>query len=371
MRVLMPIPRAPLLRSGGGARAALPRVRSAVMARGQATDAAATDAAAASAAAASAAAATPNYFEVLAAHFTSVPEYIGIVGSGLPYPYTVFLVTMTLLLRGAVSFPLALWQRRRSERLQQVVLPEWAVWKKQIPASVWSRLAPPRATVGREMEQQIRRQIRRGLQEKWEHLLHLYDCSPWQTTLRSLAVHVPLFVVVSMLIRDGCMLPDSPLISEVIPWWSPDASFAMQTEAQRQILLDKGLEPALVDRLTKIGGPTLVDRDSTQAMPVVLGMLNMLNVELTTWTRRQRAEREAAIGLGQGQKYDTVAQQFDQEMYESPQARAISMALRLGAVVSIPIASQMPSALLVYWVSSAFCTLTQNSYFAHREAQRL
>ena len=70
MRVLMPIPRAPLLRSGGGARAALPRVCSAVMARGQATDAAATDAAAASAAAA-----TPNYFEVLAAHFTSCLLY--------------------------------------------------------------------------------------------------------------------------------------------------------------------------------------------------------------------------------------------------------------------------------------------------------
>lgn len=305
-----------------------------------------------------------HWLDPVARHLVAVPEMVGLVGT-VPYPYTVSIVAMTLALRASVSIPMALWQRRRNERLTNVVLPEWAVWKKQIPAAVWQRRTSENRAVGKDTEFQIQRQIHRALAEKWDHLIHLHDCSPMRTTLASFAVHIPVFVLVTMLLRQGALLPDSPLVTELLPWWTPDASFASQAQASQQILLDKGVDPAVVERLTKVGGPTLADRDSTLVMPIVVGALNMLNVELSQWVRARRVARERALGLGSTHAGAPEGEQAP----EPPRERLIGNLLRGSAVVSIPIASQVPGAMLVYWTTSALVTLVQNSYFAWLDSQ--
>ncbi|EDP42344.1 hypothetical protein MGL_3102 [Malassezia globosa CBS 7966] len=181
------------------------------------------------------------------------------------------------------------------------------------------------------------------------------------TTLTSLAVHIPLFVLLTMLLRQTAFFPDTPLAQELVPWWSPDETFAAESAATRQILLDKGLDPGMADRLTKLGGPTLADRDPTFTMPLACGSLNMVNVELTSWTRQQRRVRESDLGLSTEQEADLEE--------EPPRARILSNALRVGAILSIPIACQVPSILLVYWCTSSVMTLGTNLYFARHSAK--
>lgn len=304
-----------------------------------------------------------SWLDPVARYLVSMPETMGLVGA-MPYPYTASIIAMTLALRTGVSVPIALWQRSRNERLTNIVLPEWGVWKKQIPAAVWQRRASNNE-VSKETEFQIQRQIHRSLAEKWNHLIALHDCSPTRTTIVSLAVHIPLFLLVTMLIRQGTVLPDTPLVHELIPWWAPDATFAAQASASQQILLDRGLDPVLVDKLTKVGGPTLADRDSTQIMPIVVGSLNMLNIELAQWVRERRLARERELGLG-----DSRAGANDGGVEAEPvRERVIGNVLRGTAVLSIPIACQVPAALLVYWTTSALVTLVQNAYFAWLDAK--
>ncbi|WFD32743.1 hypothetical protein MSPP1_003794 [Malassezia sp. CBS 17886] len=312
------------------------------------------------------AATVPGWFEALARHVAAMPETVGLVDAGLPYPYTVSIVGMTVLLRAAVSVPLVVWQRRRNDRLSHVVLPEWSVWKQQIPAAVWNRRMSSHHAMSTETKAQIQRMIKRSLQEKWEHLVELNNCSPMRTTLVSLAVHVPLFVVVSMLLRQGALLPDSPFLNEVVPWWSPDETFLRQMSASRQILLDKGLDARLADGLTQIHGPTLANRDSSHILPILIGSLTMLNAELSNWTRRRRHDREAALGLS-APREPLAPNEAPSTTAEPLSARVVSNALRVGAVVSIPVAAQMPSALLVYWLTSSLITFVQTVYFARAD----
>lgn len=277
-----------------------------------------------------------SFVDPLAQHLVSFPQYAGLLDM-VPYPYTMSVVTLTLALRTCVSLPTVLWQRRRNDRLSQVVVPEWKVWQRQIPAAVMKQHAP-KQDMDRRTEWQIQWQIRRQLREKWEHLTTLYNCSPMRTTLVSLAVHVPLFLLVTWLLRQGAVLPDTPLAQEVMPWWSADEATNLQAMASRQILLERGVDANIVDRLTKVGGPTLADRDATQIMPLVVGSLNMINVELVNWTRQRRAAREAALGLS------SQPHLGGQALPEEPRrVRVLSDLLRAGAIASIPVATQVPS----------------------------
>lgn len=300
-----------------------------------------------------------SWLDPFARHLLSFPEYVGMLDAGFAYPYTSFVVALTVMLRSCVSIPLGIWQHRRNDRLAQVVLPEWRVWQKQIPADAWQRQhAHDKSAPTPETEHRVVHSIQRRLAEKWQHLMSLYHCSPTATLATSLAVHIPLFVVVTMLLRQGSIMPDTPLMHETVPWWSPDDVSMSQSLNTRQLLLDKGLDPGLADRLTKIGGPTLADRDPTFIMPLACGSLNMINVELTSWTRQQRRAHESALGLSTEQEADLAEEQ--------PRMRILSNLLRVGAILSIPIACQVPSVLLVYWCTSSFVTLGMNTYFARQ-----
>lgn len=296
----------------------------------------------------------------LARYLVQTPELIGLLDLGLAHPYTHSVVGMTVILRSLVTLPVAFWQRRRTDRLSKIVLPEFRVWKQQIPASLWQRASlqgPPSP----EAEQQVQRQIQRSLSQKWKHLISLYNCSPAKTAFVSMAIHIPLFLMVSWLLRQGAVLDATPFVNEIIPWWSPDEVFTIQAENTRQLLLDKGLDPSLADRLTKLGGPTLADRDPTFVMPLVCGSLNLINVEMVNWMRQRQRLHEVDLGLNDSP---------ESQVHEEPlRARLMSNILRMSAIASIPIACQVPSVLLVYWSTSSLITFAQHVYFAREDAK--
>jgi len=296
----------------------------------------------------------------LACHLVQIPELVGLLDLGLANPYTYSVVGMTVLLRSFVTLPVAFWQKCRTDRLSKIVLPEFRVWKQQIPASIWQR-ASLQGSPSPEDEQQVQRKIQKSLSQKWKHLTLLYNCSPTKTAIVSMAFHIPLFLMVSWLLRQGAVLDATPLVNEVIPWWSPDEVFSAQAENTRQLLLDKGLDPGLADRLTKLGGPTLADRDPTFIMPLVCGSINMINVEMVNWMRQRQRSHEIDLGLNELPE--------TQQQEEPLRARLISNILRIGAIASIPIACQVPSVLLVYWSTSSLITFAQHIYFAREDAK--
>lgn len=295
-----------------------------------------------------------------ARHLVQIPELVGLLDVGLAHPYTYSVMGMTVILRSLVTLPVAFWQKRRTDRLSNIVLPEFRVWKQQIPASIWHR-ASMEGSPSPEDEQQVQRKIRKSLSQKWKHLIMLYNCSPTKTAFVSMAIHIPLFLMVSWLLRQGAVLDATPLINEIIPWWSPDEIFSIQAENTRQLLLDKGLDPGLADRLTKLGGPTLADRDPTFIMPLVCGSLNMVNVEIVNWMRQRQRLHEMDLGLNELPE--------SQQQEEPLRARLMSNILRISAIASIPIACQVPSVLLVYWSTSSLITFAQHVYFAREDAK--
>lgn len=296
----------------------------------------------------------------LARHLVQTPEWVGLLDLGLAYPYTYSVVGMTVLLRTLVTLPVAFWQKRRTDRLSKIVLPEFRVWKQQIPASIWQRLSL-QGSPSSEMQRQAQVQIRTSLSQKWKHLITLYNCSPTRTMLVSMAIHIPLFLMVSWLLRQSAVLDGSPLINEIVPWWTPDEVFSTQAENTRQFLLDKGVDPGLANRLTKLGGPTLADRDPTFIMPLVCGSMNMVNVEMVNWMRLRQRLREMNLGLNDSPEME--------EQEEPLRARLMSNVLRVSAIASIPIACQVPSVLLIYWSTSSLITFMQHVYFAREDAK--
>lgn len=59
--------------------------------------------------------------------FLHVPEYLPSVCDS----YSVSIVLLVLALRAGFTLPVTLWQRRRSDRLQRVVVPKMEEWAKQ------------------------------------------------------------------------------------------------------------------------------------------------------------------------------------------------------------------------------------------------
>ena len=100
-----------------------------------------------------------------------------------------------------------------------------------------------------------------------------------------------------------------------------------------------------------MGGPTLVDRDSTMIGPVSFGMLTLANTELNSWSRRSIAKIRAVTSgeedgatrtaeklLKEGEK----KKEGTGEEEEPARVRTITNAMRVLAIAFIPIACQAP-----------------------------
>lgn len=72
----------------------------------------------------------PTFFEPASTLLLAVPPALGL-------SYVAFIPLMTLLIRGGSTLPLTLWQRARTQRYQEVVLP--AVKKEQARVALETR----------------------------------------------------------------------------------------------------------------------------------------------------------------------------------------------------------------------------------------
>lgn len=56
-----------------------------------------------------------------------------------PYAHALSIFVLAFAVRTAVTLPITLWQRNKTRKLTENVLPEWEVMKQQIPLAVRAR----------------------------------------------------------------------------------------------------------------------------------------------------------------------------------------------------------------------------------------
>ncbi|KAN0065617.1 hypothetical protein ACQY0O_000743 [Thecaphora frezii] len=323
---------------------------------------------ASSSASSSAELASSTFLDPLVPALHSLAETLHITG---PSSHALSIVVLAFAVRTVFTLPMTIWQRRRTLRMTELVVPEWTAYKEKAPNVVRARCRK----AGKSYEE-FQKELQADLKAKINSLMKQHRCAPLPSLLAPFAVHLPVFLVVSALIRQAALASGTPFADEVLPWWSPSPEMAAQFKASASILADRGLEPELIAKLHGTqGGPTLADRDTSMIGPVSLGLLTMTNVELTSWSRRALAKLASVGTPAASDKPKEAVDVVDAEEEEPRRTRILTNVFRTLAIAAIPIATQAPGALIIYWLSSGVYTLMQNSVFAfldrRREAQKL
>ncbi|KDN53209.1 hypothetical protein K437DRAFT_253222 [Tilletiaria anomala UBC 951] len=295
-----------------------------------------------------------------------------------PYATSFAIVILTLTLRTTISLPVTFWQRRRSRRMVDHVLPEWQAAKSRLPVEIGKKMARRRAS---RAEYQL--ELNKAARETLGSLMKKHRCAPIPTFVVPLIVNIPIFLGISAIIRYGCV-PPTPWGNEIapFPWAGPSADSQASFAASIKILMDRGLDAEQISMLSPKQGLTLIERDYTGFGPLAFGMITLLGVELGAWRRRLTDPEQV---LHEGAKEHEPKRKTQPRAASPPspkedrtvRAKSISMlrqtvisnTLRAASIVFVPIAMQVPSALLVYWLANSGYTVVQNALLAAMEGK--
>lgn len=220
--------------------------------------------------------------------------------SGLTWCSTI--IVTTVLMRSLVTLPLAVYTNRIRARLELISL--------ELPAladELRGEVALAKHLYKLD-DQKCSVLYRRSLKKQWDKLVVRENCHPVKTMI-VLWGQIPLWICQSMAIRNMVNL-------------MPDPTSTAAKEVLTQLA---------------VGGcawfPDLTAADSTLIMPIVLCVLNLMNIEFHTLEK-----------TGPDSRFRNAATIF---------FRLISIAL-------IPIAASVPSSLALYWTTSSAYSLIQN-----------
>ncbi|XP_034957932.2 cytochrome c oxidase assembly protein COX18, mitochondrial isoform X1 [Zootoca vivipara] len=216
--------------------------------------------------------------------------------SGLPWWAAVF--AASALLRTGVTLPLAALQSRVLAKLENLQ-PEIHSLAKHLRYEV-SVCAKQRSWSEKEARFHFKKNLKRIVSE-----LYVRDnCHPFKASLL-IWIQIPMWVFVSMALRN----------------------FSMGRAAADGFLIQEQLSTGGVLWFLDLTVP-----DSTWILPIALGLLNLLIVEIFALRKTE---------LSRLQRYTTNF------------FRGVS-------VLMIPVAATVPSAMALYWVSSSFMGLSHN-----------
>ncbi|PWN19383.1 hypothetical protein BCV69DRAFT_241232, partial [Microstroma glucosiphilum] len=302
-----------------------------------------------------------------------------------PHGYAISLVILAFLVRGTISLPVHLWMRARVRRLTELAVPEWERIQKDedLHKSIIRRCRQKGLS-----HQQYQNEVERELLAIRESLFKKYHCTLGPTKWVPPLLNIPLFLALSFAIRQSLLTPDSPLLREILPWWSAPEHLSQSFETSAAMLRDRGLDPEALQKLSRPMGPTLGDKDGSNVAPLAVGLLTFLNLELAT-KGRETVQRIIRLGKVQQDQIDeqsaSVAHRAnygekrtrtpiplekiksDEEIEREERKKggvqrwaAIGRGL---SIASVTLATQAPGAILIYWLSSISYTLTQTIAF--------
>ncbi|GAA5913795.1 hypothetical protein JCM6882_007701 [Rhodosporidiobolus microsporus] len=344
----------------------------------------------------------PTFFEPLSAIFLSLPPTLHL-------SYAAFIPLFTILYRSTTTLPITLWQRRRTRRFAEEVLP--LVRKEQGRIALETRDECRRAGKSFEEYQKV---FEKKAKAAAHALARKHRCSPRLTLFLPPLTHVPIFITATLVLRDACARASAALPI------SPDALPSLISASPSSLL-----SPTALAHLHDLAAtplwwcPSLVLPDPTMFLPLAVGVAALLNVEVTAQTRRAAV---GAVGAVEGAPQPDVVQAASssspagqvtgampvvsaaerrrlvarraragesvhaRQFSSSPsllavapgsggpiaadvgagvvkgqrQQRVVTNMLRVAAVAFIPLAGMAPSAVCIYWVTSNLFTLAQN-----------
>ncbi|KAK7470529.1 hypothetical protein VKT23_001954 [Stygiomarasmius scandens] len=234
-----------------------------------------------------------------------------------PYSSTIILVTIFSRL---LTVPVTVWASKRAQRYEENVLPALRQLKPVVAEQEIRAMAKEGIRGGKDYLRTVHaKRCQAILEAREKELANEYKCRPLVTSLASPLSQAPIFILITTVLNNLARNPASCFDSE---------SFLTLT--------------------------TLMHPDETMALPVVLGLLTMANVEASTWVltpaeKQQLAEREAK-SKEISAKDGTRRVRF-QSIFKSGMRGLAVARIGLGAIA--------PGAVTVYWVTSAAFGLFQ------------
>ncbi|GAA5871440.1 hypothetical protein JCM1840_002895 [Sporobolomyces johnsonii] len=332
-----------------------------------------------------------TYLEPLTTVFLSLPP-------ALSLSYAAFIPLFTVFYRSITTTPITLWQRRRTRKFAEVVMPE--VRSAQARIALETRDECRRAGKSYEEYQKAKKAA--------YALARKHRCSPRLTLLVPPLVHVPILITATLVLRDACVraiqcLNVTP--SDLPALLSASESTSALTATALAHLHELAATPFLWCSSLALPDPTL-------ALPLAVSLAMLLNVEVTARTRQAAAA--AATGavtppspsalpatgpITASEKRRFVARRAREgnpinvrglatqasPAKEAPStpptptveldkrsqgAQVMTTVLRSSALMFIPVAAFAPSAVCVYWLTSNVFSLVQNLTFAWLDRTR-
>jgi inner membrane protein COX18 len=248
-----------------------------------------------------------------------------------------------------------------------IVGPRWTEIKRQVPLELARK-----CRIQGKSHAEYKTMVNEELQRQIKHLIKQNRCAPFATIAVPLAVNIPLFVFISLVLRSALVCSGSPIGAETVPWWSPPSDLMAKFESSAKILQARGIEGEALRKLTIMEGPTLAEVDKTMFSPIGLGMLTLINVELGQWLRKPLFDA-GDVKAPMEEKQMSVQQKETKNKRESLanfRSTVIGNTSRTASIAFVVIASQAPTGLALYWLTSAVYTLAQNSAFAFLDSRR-
>jgi len=217
-------------------------------------------------------------------------------------PWWASIIGLTFIIRGVFVLPLAIHQQYVMARLELVAQEMDQAERTEIPEKVYE-LSKGEKWTDKEVLT-TRRQLSR---EKYRELILRYNCHPFKMALLGL-IQIPVWISLSCAIRNTMYL--------------------LPVADERALAIYSQLTEDGIFWLTDLTLP-----DTTFIFPVILGAVNLCLVEFNIISRKREPSRVA---------------------------RYLTHGARFVAVAMILVSANIPSSLLVYWLSSSSLGLAQN-----------
>lgn len=244
-------------------------------------------------------------------------------------PYSTTIIICTILSRLVLTVPFSVWAKQRQWRAEEKVMPAVQAMTPIVARTVLEEM---KQEGFRGIKDQIQAthnaKVKKILTTRRNQLFLEHRCRPGTTMLIPPVTQLPVFVGFSILLSR---------LSEAPTPFDSESFFTLST---------------------------LTHADPTGTLPIALGFITLANVESSRWfmtdaqlKREQQVEkwREERIERG-----ETVLE---------PQ-KIIKSALRLMSVGRIAVASVVPGAVVLYWVTSAAFGLAQTWTLDYWELKR-
>lgn len=221
-------------------------------------------------------------------------------------PWWGSIILSTILMRSVLTFPFAVYQKyiiAKVENLKPEMSEMVQELKKETAYAVkkygWN-------------EKHAKYMFNRSAKKIWRELIIRDNCHPFKASA-VLWVQLPLWISMSVSLRNmASMMPHQDTAAQVLFMQLSTGGFGWI--------------------------PNLTDVDHSLILPVLMGLTNLLIIEISALSRIQ-----------EGSKIQKVA----------------TNVFRVISVAMIPIASAVPSCVALYWVTSSVCGLLQNLLLMH------